>query len=292
MVRELVTMTGLALVFYAVFGFNSETPFPGLSALIPCLGTALVIWAGDSRVARALLSNRMMLRIGLISYSLYLAHWPLYVFYRYQTFDALNGYDMAIVVISSIAIAELMYRYIETPFRRPAKERKSFSAPAFGFSCAMLALLICLPAATAWSKGGWPWRGSSDIQELVAVGDKVTKEDVLTWGLGECYIGGSFAPKMQYFPDDYDVRNCFGIDDEKSNIMLIGDSTAAHLIHGLKQVYPEVRFIQVTAASCRPIFNWPGKHNCAKMVDFASKPLSAQISGSDRCNCLCRSLVW
>lgn len=268
--RELITLSGLVLIAYAVFVFDTETPFPGLTSLIPCLGTAMVIFAGESRSAKILLSNPAMLRIGLISYSLYLAHWPLYVFYRYLSFDALNATEMAAIVVGSIVIAELMYRYIETPFRRPPQEKNPLSPPAFGLLCAMLALVISLPAATAWSKDGWPWRESADIQEIVAIGDKVTKEDVVTWGLGTgCYIGGSFAPKMQHFPEDYDVRNCFGIDDEKANIMLIGDSTAAHLIHGLKQAYPEVRFIQVTAASCRPIFNWSSKHNCAAMVDFA-----------------------
>lgn len=266
---ELSTLAGLTLIAGSVFIFTMETEFPGVNALIPSIGTALVIFSGSSFVGRTFLSNRACVRIGLISYSLYLVHWPIYVFYRYVTFEALDGWQMAMVVVLSLAAAELLYRYVETPFRKSSKQKPKLSAPAFGLLCSLLALVISLPAATAWSKDGWPWRYAGDMQAIIEIGDKVTKDDVVTWGLGSCYIGGSFAPKMQVFPDDFDVRNCFGIDDAKPNIMIIGDSNAAHLMHGLIQTYPEVHFVQVTAASCRPIFNWSNKHNCSKMIDFA-----------------------
>src|SRR3546814_6295705 len=72
------------MIALAVFAYDAATPFPGAAALLPCLGTALVIHAGtgaETRVAR-LLSQRWLVFIGLISYSLYLWHWPLLAFLR------------------------------------------------------------------------------------------------------------------------------------------------------------------------------------------------------------------
>jgi peptidoglycan/LPS O-acetylase OafA/YrhL len=265
---NLLCLAGLSLIAASVFTFTIDTRFPGVSALVPSLGTALVIYSGSSFVGRTLLGNRACVRIGLISYSLYLTHWPIYVFYRYVTFDTLDTLQIIIIVALSLVMAELLYRYVETPFRKTNRDKAKLSATAFGLLCSLLALVITLPAATAWSKDGWPWRVANDLQELVAIGDKVTKEETLTWGQGSCYIGGPFTDREETFPEDFDFRNCFGFDDAKPNIVILGDSNAAHIMHGLIEAYPEIRFIQVTAASCRPIFNWGDKHNCSQMIAF------------------------
>src|SRR5262249_45905788 len=79
--RNAATLSGLAMIGYAVVRYSSQTPFPGLAALLPCVGTALIVGAGKSGptlVGRAL-SWWPMVSIGLISYSLYLWHWPVIV---------------------------------------------------------------------------------------------------------------------------------------------------------------------------------------------------------------------
>ena len=73
---ELWVAAGLGMLGYSIVSFSGETPFPGLNALIPCVGTALIIYGGESRFLSRLLSNPIAVGIGLISYSLYLVHWP------------------------------------------------------------------------------------------------------------------------------------------------------------------------------------------------------------------------
>ena len=80
--REVGATIGLFGILAAIVGFNSHTPFPGYAALLPCLGAALIIWAGEENSVARILRAGPFVFIGLISYSLYLWHWPLIVFTR------------------------------------------------------------------------------------------------------------------------------------------------------------------------------------------------------------------
>ncbi|TNC81131.1 MAG: hypothetical protein C9356_11080 [Oleiphilus sp.] len=270
--KEILAFGGFALLIYSVVFFSEATPFPGLHALIPCLGAACLIIAGDSRALGSVLRARIMVRLGLTSYSAYLVHWPLYVFYSYAVHRELDWPDFVVLFVATMVLAELSYRFVESPFRRRQDSHRTAGDPGFALACLSMVLILSVPAATAWSQNGWSWRTADEIQELAKLGDRPTELDAEAWGLGSCYIGGiggSFVKTNEIFPDDFDVKNCFAIDDEKPNVMLIGDSTAAHLIYGLRKQFPEVRFIQVTASSCRPIINWSAKHRCNDLVDFA-----------------------
>ena len=108
-VREGSMLCGLGLVAYAVFGFTPSTPFPSFYALIPCVGTALAIVGGSARRLAQLLSNPPVVWVGKISYSLYLAHWPIIVFYRYHRLMPLSLTEKASLLVATVAIAQLMY---------------------------------------------------------------------------------------------------------------------------------------------------------------------------------------
>jgi peptidoglycan/LPS O-acetylase OafA/YrhL len=126
--REILSALGLAGIFTAVFAYNDTTPFPGAAALLPCLGTALVIFAnGPHARSRPAVSNLSLLGrlismkplvwIGLISYSLYLWHWPLFAFIRYFDFEEVPLALRWITVGSAFVLAALSWRFVETPFR-------------------------------------------------------------------------------------------------------------------------------------------------------------------------------
>ncbi|MCA1371195.1 acyltransferase [Bradyrhizobium sp. BRP14] len=115
---QVLTALGLAAVFFAVLLYSPSTPFPGLSAAVPCVGTAIVIHAHcrDGLVAR-FLSNPVSVFIGRISYSLYLWHWPIIVFSRYTLGDELTMGSAFTIVATSFAVAYLSWRFIEQPAR-------------------------------------------------------------------------------------------------------------------------------------------------------------------------------
>jgi hypothetical protein len=110
----------MAMMVVPFFLYDAETPFPGLAALPPCLGAVLVIWSTDrgASVLKRMLSLRPVVFVGLISYSLYLWHWPVKVFSHYWFTGIHSPPLMRIsVVLVSFGLAWLSWRYVETPFR-------------------------------------------------------------------------------------------------------------------------------------------------------------------------------
>lgn len=114
---EASLLVGLALIVYSLVSFDAATPFPGLHAALPCVGAALTILGGArARLAQALLTSRPIVFIGLVSYSLYLWHWPILAFLRYF-YTELTLLQLALAAAAMWCMAVLSYRYIEQPAR-------------------------------------------------------------------------------------------------------------------------------------------------------------------------------
>ena len=153
-IERLLLLAGLGLIVLSVAAYSEATPFPGLTAMLPCIGAALAIHAGRAPVAGRLLDNPVAVRIGRISYSLYLVHWPIVVFWRYYVLREPTLVEKWGIIAASLALASCMYLCVEQPFRRG----RILSLPAFGLVCAVLALLIVVPAQSIFQTGGWQWR--------------------------------------------------------------------------------------------------------------------------------------
>jgi hypothetical protein len=140
---NILSYAGLVMILGAVFLFTRNTLFPGLSALLPCTGAALVIIAGKSR----LLSFKPVVGIGLISYSVYLWHWPLLVFLRLlkQEITAVPAWATVAAVVLSYLLGWLSWKYIETPFRRRAvwSRGRIFALSAVGMATLFSASFFC-----------------------------------------------------------------------------------------------------------------------------------------------------
>lgn len=119
--NELLPSVGLGLILGSVFLLSPEWLFPGWNALPAVLGAALIINpASASSVVARLLSLQPLPFVGKISYSLYLWHWPLIVFWRqYRSGAALTSRDAAILAGAAVLIAHVSWRWVEQPFRKP-----------------------------------------------------------------------------------------------------------------------------------------------------------------------------
>lgn len=141
-IYELSSAGGVVAILCATTLYDSTTPFPGVAALVPCLGTAAAIWSNGTAATYAgrLLAHRSMVRLGLISYSLYLWHWPLLAFARYLSPYKLSGGATALVIIASVPIAWASYRYVELPVRKSSrlKHTNVVIAGALALLCSML----------------------------------------------------------------------------------------------------------------------------------------------------------
>jgi peptidoglycan/LPS O-acetylase OafA/YrhL len=118
--REACAAAGVAMLVAALVLIDSQTVFPGTSALAPCLGAALVLTAGahGRSTVGAMLSTKPMVAVGLISYSLYLWHWPIFVFMRLvSATNPLPVWSACLGIAASVVIATACWRYVERPFR-------------------------------------------------------------------------------------------------------------------------------------------------------------------------------
>lgn len=147
-------LMGLGLIVVPVLTFTPMTPFPGATALIPCLGAALAIYAGQAPLAGRLLDNPIAVGVGKISYSLYLVHWPIIIFWRYATFRVPSFPEKIGLLAASFLVATAMYFLIEQPFRRGTR----ISLGAFALVSAGLALIVIVPARAIALSDGWQWR--------------------------------------------------------------------------------------------------------------------------------------
>jgi peptidoglycan/LPS O-acetylase OafA/YrhL len=192
--RETLAALGLALTIGTIILYAPATTFPGLHAVPPVLGAALVIMAGSGgkSAAGTLLSLKPFALIGLVSYSLYLWHWPLVVFLTYYKVGTLPQLWRIGGILATIALAALSYRYVEEPFRW----RRGNLVRLFVSTAAVSLLLIAIGAVFHKTRG-LPSRYSK--QEL-AIADPAAGYRKQPWtcyseknpvhpGLAYCLIG-------------------------------------------------------------------------------------------------------
>jgi peptidoglycan/LPS O-acetylase OafA/YrhL len=156
--------SSIGLAILAV-GFLKVSPskFPGVSALLPCLGAALVIWPKEARgsVDRYL---GLLAPIGLISYSLYLWHWPIWVYYRtYLNNGKPSVLEIIVLTVASLTVAFLSYRFVERPFR--SSRWKPARSVAVGCICA---LVVLTASAAVKLADGFPRRLPVEANSMIS----------------------------------------------------------------------------------------------------------------------------
>lgn len=114
------------LLFLITYYYDFNTKFPGLNSLLPCVATLILILHKENNLSKKLLQNRVFLFFGNISYSLYLIHWPVYVFYRFYIFREPSNFEKFSLVIFSIIFAYLISRYIENILRKKIDKKSNY----------------------------------------------------------------------------------------------------------------------------------------------------------------------
>lgn len=211
---EVLGWSGIALILYSVFFYSINTRFPGVAAIPPCLGAALVIYAGSNRLTSVgkLLSWKGFVFTGKISYSLYLWHWPLIVFIKYTILTELPSYCLPLALMASFFLAWLTWKYVETPFRR----KTVIPVRRHIFSISAIVSVFFIAAGTyLYKSDGVPARFSSDVTKH----KKVSHDFAGTSGLENLSRTGEL-----YKIGDVSKENA------KPSILLWGDSHAMSTI--------------------------------------------------------------
>ena len=249
--RNLAATIGILGILWSALHYTNGSLFPGLTALVPCLGAALIIAAGEtgSSFVGAILSLRPVVFLGLISYSIYLWHWPLLVFQRTdQMLFAQTEMTFATKVIFTlvvIVLAALSWAFIEQPIRRGRfRPPPRILVPAV----ASIVFLVAVTSIGLRTSHGFPNRFPLIAQR---VGEFTNYDRGPSTRDGLCYL----QPTAAFA--DFHADPCLLQHRDRKSILLVGDSHAAALYPGLQQVFPNDDILQANVSSCRPSTSEP-----------------------------------
>jgi peptidoglycan/LPS O-acetylase OafA/YrhL len=142
---EVFYLCGLSLIIISIYYLDAYKPFPGFYALIPCLGTAMIIYSSKNSKCNFLLDNKLFNFFGNISYSLYLIHWPLIIFYKYFFIKInLNFLDQLIIFFFSIFFSYILTFFYEIRFYKKNLLKPFISFKKILFFYLKFMLIICL----------------------------------------------------------------------------------------------------------------------------------------------------
>jgi peptidoglycan/LPS O-acetylase OafA/YrhL len=278
---DILTGIGLLMIATAVVSLDERTPFPGFATLLPVAGAALVvIHSAEARLFRAVLSHRWVVGVGLISYGAYLWHQPIIAFYRHETLLPVSAFGGLSLVLFSLALAALSWKFLEVPIRRRLVLPRM---AVFGFGFAFM-LGLGLIGWHGHVSQGYPGRDSLDPDRTayLAYFDNA--------GTGE-----TFAQRRGHF-DSY-RRNCDFYEVERSGgwtepdspsrglapdcvvrnasprvALLWGDSHVQMLNAGLQRHLGEDwQLLQIATSSCWPriVASGSGFRACERSNELA-----------------------
>lgn len=199
----LVAAAGMVLVAASFVLITPESRFPGVLALLPCLGAVLLMAAGSAGGANPVsrvLSARPVVTIGLLSYSLYLWHWPIITFTRHVTFaDTLGGLATLFCVVLTLVLSWLSWRFIETPIR---KARMGFGRAALLYFLLPLLLVLGIHQIAKKTEGHLLHKNEPSLEEIRLEGKGCVNELY-----EDCRIGVmSGEPSVMVFGDSHAVH--------------------------------------------------------------------------------------
>ena len=153
-IRHLLSLAGLAAICVAMVTFDSKTPHPGVPALLPLLGAVALIACGPVAMGNRLLAFKPLAWVGLISYPLYLWHWPVLSYLRIMESGAPSQLMLWIGAGAAMLLAWGTYQFVERPIRRAPKVRAVMTVLTSGMA------LLFVGAGVVWQTGGLPGRDS------------------------------------------------------------------------------------------------------------------------------------
>ncbi len=250
-VRFALSLAGMSLLLVSLIFVNENKPFPGWQALLPTLGASLAIAAGPSAwFNRVALSSRPMVFLGLISYPLYLWHWPLLVFTKILTPGKLTWPLGVAAILVSISMAWLTYELVETPLRH---HKSTVAVP-------------CLLASAVGLIGLAGLIGRAVVQPRLQKNGSLVEAAAADW---EYPFSGNFGKNA-----DFHTGSLTGRPDEQ--VLFIGDSHMEQYYSRIKSQmarhpgqFPTAVF--ATYGLCPPLPGIRSRHGyaCDKFFDFA-----------------------
>lgn len=239
--NNFLSSIGLLAIVYSIFVFDETTPFPSVYSLVPVTGVVLlVLFAKAGTWPARILSSAPFVGLGLISYSAYLWHQPLFAFARIR----LKGEpEMLVMILLSLSVPVLAYmswRYIERPFRKTSP--KGFSQQAtFALSLAAL-LSISWLGVTGYQQEGF--KNRFDIADTVYDSMRLSPR------MDECFNKADVHTRKDWFCT-------IGTDKAKPSLMIFGDSHALSFLPAADEAASQLDIAGIFAGidGCTPFLS-------------------------------------
>ncbi|KJZ56983.1 acyltransferase family protein [Pseudomonas fluorescens] len=255
-ISNLASGLGLGILIASIIFINKNLQFPGYWALPPVLGSALIIGAGQKSVInKYIFNNRIAVWIGLISYPLYLWHWPLLTFARIIESEVPSPQTRIVVVLASVGLAWMTYRFVEKPFRAKPNPRLIFNG------LIVTAAIVASVAVLTVMNNGFPFRQKDREEFAQSFANTApdwkyfTNNQTAVRFRMDCdfYDTNSFFKgKATNIPASSIAPSCYTPTSNKK-VLLWGDSHVQQLNYGLTHTLPDsVSILQVASSGCSP----------------------------------------
>lgn len=245
---NLLSIAGLGLIVFAIFAYNENVPFPSVYALAPVVGTALVLlFADEGTWVGQLLSLRAFVGIGLISYSAYLWHQPLFAFARLRSLTEPNQVLMAALAVVALLLAWVTWRYVEQPFRKRTNPIFIMRRSVFAASGIVGALFVAVGLAGHLGNG-FEWRFNAEERLLLQTATSSPMRNACHYGKGDNLATFKFC---EYF-------------DGQVTTAVYGNSHAVELAFALAEKLQEKgqAVAQFSISGCKPSFKNDTEEYC------------------------------
>lgn len=225
---EILSLLGLAMILFSVFFYDVNTPIPSLYTLAPTLGSALILFCAkqDTRIGR-LLANELLVKVGLISYGVFLWHHPLFVFARHRNGSQISQIEVAAIVGMTFIVAYASWKYVEMPFRTKGRDRL-FSQKVFFSSGIVFTLFFITVGFFGLKTNGYEQRF-----DRIFTGDvgHYSWHDFLETNYYDCESKNVSESSLKWRGNLRCKQSKKGLPE----IVLLGDSHAEHLFIGLSE---------------------------------------------------------
>ncbi|KTD25566.1 acyltransferase family protein [Legionella maceachernii] len=254
-INHSISVLGFLFIEYGIYQFT-KVGFPGIRALLPTVGAVLIILAGTQAwINRVILSNRILIWLGLISFPLYLWHWPLLAFARIIEDEKPNKKIRIAAVIISIVLAWLTYLFIEKPIR--------FGNRSNQFKAVLLLILMSFMGCVGsyiYMHQGFKSRFThlNDLNALVNLMDH-------PYPSGRDYFCAHLIPELKEL--DFD-GGCRLSKESAPTVLFLGDSHTAHYYNAVWTQFPQESVLMIVQTSCLPFSsNYFLQGECKKKFD-------------------------
>lgn len=268
LLSDVFIILGSVLIIFPMVIYRGGGVYLGALAAIPCFGALLIIMAGPGRFVGLVYTNRVSAYLGLISYSLYLVHWPIMSLYSYIVLRDYTLPEQIAMIAASIILAVILYYGVESYFRKPVirRTRQPLTGVKFGLASIFMSVSVGAVSVGAWLSGGFAKPFETPIADPIAGTERVLK-DVRD----ERYQDFSKACNR-------DLLSCIKPSAEVLDVLVIGDSHAMDGYNIFRAALPNAKV------------HYAGRGGCAPLIGGAE--LHRRLGRSTKCDPLIDDILW